>query len=397
MYMRYTLLIVIVSTLVGSQIGRPSIGHSESTAGQTHNVVNAYPKVDAFLGEELHENEQELAGKIAAVIKKGITREFHERKTEQGDKAIAVRDAHPKAHGCVKAKFSVEKNLNPNLAKGVLVPGRTYDAWIRFSNSHANPRRADRKGDGRGMAIKLLGVPGRKLLEAQSHAQTQDFIMISHPVFIIDDPSDYLSLVEAANSTTWLDKVLTPIQVPFILGFQGIGNAFQTTDLKIANPLQTRYWSMVPYQLGTGPDRQAIKFSARPFSDASCPVMQDTIPSDPDDDFLRQSLQNTLTNGHACMEFLVQPRIPSMSVENSKDEWNEADAPFFKVATIKIPKQVFDTSRQNAFCENLSFNPWHSLPDHRPLGGVNRLRKAIYPMISEARHKLNATPNKEPE
>ena len=154
---------------------------------------------------------------------------------------------------------------------------------------------------------------------------------------------------------------------------------------------------MVPYQLGTGPDRQAIKFSARPFSDSSCPVIQDTIPSDPNDNFLRQSLQNTLTNGHACMEFLVQPRTPSMSVENSKDEWEESDAPFFKVATIQIPKQVFDTPRQNTFCENLSFNPWHSLPDHRPLGGVNRLRKAIYPIISDARHNLNAAPNEEPE
>ena len=395
--MRYTLLIVIVSTLVGSQIGRPSIGHSELATAQTHNSVNPYPKVDTFLGEELHENEEELADKIAGVIKEAISREFHERQEEQGAKALAIRDAHPKAHGCVKAKFHVEKNLNPSLSKGVFVPDRTYDAWIRFSNSNADPSRADRKGDGRGMAIKLLGIPGKKLLESQSQAQTQDFIMISHPVFIIDDPSDYLSLVETANSTSWLGKVFGPIKVPFILGFQGIVNAFQTTDLEIANPLQTRYWSMVPYQLGTGPDRQAIKFSARPFSGPSCPVIQDTVPSDPDNNFLRHTLQNTLTNGNACMELLVQPRTPSMSVENSKEEWKESDAPFFKVATIEIPKQVFDTPQHNTFCENLSFNPWHSLPAHRPLGGVNRLRKAIYPIISNVRHTLNTAPNVEPK
>ena len=390
-------MLVIGFALVGCQTDQSSMDQVESTHGQTRNVVNPYPTVDAFLGETLHENEEELASKIAAVIKAGITREFHERKEEQGAKAIAVRDAHPKAHGCVKAKFHVENNLNSSLSKGVFVPDKTYDAWIRFSNSNADPSRADRKGDGRGMAIKLLGIPGRKLLESQSQAQTQDFIMISHPVFIIDDPSDYLSLVEAANSATWLDKLLTPIKVPFILGFQGMVNSFQTTDLEIANPLQTRYWSMVPYQLGTGPDRQAIKFSARPFSGSSCPVIQDTIPSDPDNNFLRQTLQNTLTNGSACMEFLVQPRTPSMSVENSKEEWKESDAPFFKVATIEIPKQVFDSPQQNTFCEDLSFNPWHSLPDHRPLGSVNRLRKAIYPIISDVRHDLNAAPNVEPQ
>jgi len=56
--------------------------------------------------------------------------------------------------------------------------------------------------------------------------------------------------------------------------------------------------------------------------------------------------------------FLIQPRTSSsMDVEDSRIEWNEAQAPFYRVATIHIPAQVFDTPAQSEFCEN-----FHSLP-----------------------------------
>jgi hypothetical protein len=48
----------------------------------------------------------------------------------------------------------------------------------------ADPTRADIKRDARGMAVKVLGVPGKKLLQDEEDATTQDFIMISHPVGI---------------------------------------------------------------------------------------------------------------------------------------------------------------------------------------------------------------------
>jgi hypothetical protein len=97
------------------------------------------------------------------------------------------------------------------------------------------------------------------------------------------------------------------------------------------------------------------------------------------------------------MEFLVQPRTSNaMDVEDSMTEWKEAQAPFYQVATILIPQQNFDTSEQNAFCENLSFSPWHALPDHKPLGIVNRLRKVIYDQISRTRHEMNSTRRQEP-
>jgi Catalase len=300
----------------------------------------------------------------------------------------ARRDAHPKAHGCVMAEFHVVDQLPETLSKGMFVPGKTYQAWIRFSNGSADPTHADIKRDARGMAIKVLGVAGKKLLEDEADATTQDFIMINHPVFFAADPARYLSFMNDANSDHFYQK----LRIPFDLGAKGTRIALQTRNSRISNPLQTRYWSMVPYQLGTGEGRLAVKYSAR-----GCSTTSDPMPKEPGHDFLRDALRRTLQSGDACMEFLVQARTSDgMDVEDSRIEWKEAEAPFYKLATIRVRPQAFDTPEQNKFCENLSFTPWHALTEHKPLGVTNRMRKVIYDHISRVRHEMNDSQREEP-
>jgi hypothetical protein len=339
-----------------------------------------YPSPDAQLGEHLYPDENAIADQLSVVIEESIRKRY--------SAGTARRDAHPKAHGCVKAEISIVDTLPAALSKGVFIPGKTYQAWIRFSNGSADPTRADIKGDARGMAIKVLGIPGRKLLEDEAEATTQDFIMINHPVFFATDPARYLSFMDDANSDHFYRKLL----IPFDLGVKGTLIALKTGSSKISNPVQARYWSMVPYQLGTGDDRRAVKYSAR-----GCSATTDPMPKNPERDFLRVALRHTLQSGDACMEFFVQPRTSdTMDVEDSRIEWQEAAAPFYKIATIRIPQQTFDTPEQNSFCENLSFTPWHALSEHKPLGVTNRLRKVIYDHISRVRHEMNDAKREEP-
>jgi hypothetical protein len=103
-----------------------------------------------------------------------------------------------------------------------------------------------------------------------------------------------------------------------------------------------------------------------------------------------------LAAGEARFDFLVQPRAPTMSVEDTMTKWKEKAAPFIKVATITIPRQQFDTPERREFGENLSFTPWHALPAHRPLGAVNRIRRVVYEATSKLRHELNQAPRREP-
>lgn len=369
----------LLLTLLGCAIpGRGAVTTSAVSPGS-----DAYPRVDHMLGEQVDPGEQALADAIGATIEQSLRAQY-----AGGD---MLRDAHPKAHGCVRAEFRVVPTLPPALAHGVFVPGARYPAWIRFSNGARDATRPDIKGDARGIAIKLQRVTGTSLQSEIDAGQgaTQDFILISHPVFFANDPRRYLSVVTRASSDSAASKLL----IPFHLGLRGSLIAFKTSRTVISHPLQTRYWSTVPYQLGSGPGRQAVKYSVR-----ACTAAVDPLPSQPSPNFLRDRLRATLQAGDACLEFLVQPRTSSaMSVEDSMTEWREQDAPFHKVAMLHIPRQQFDTPLRHALCEALSFNPWHALPEHRPLGATNRLRKVIYDRISRVRREArSARPPVEP-
>jgi hypothetical protein len=94
------------------------------------------------------------------------------------------------------------------------------------------------------------------------------------------------------------------------------------------------------------------------------------------------------------VQLRADPR--KMPVEDPTIPWREAAAPFRKVATIHIPAQDFTCRERKSFSEGLTFTPWHSLPDHRPLGGINRVRGAVYNEVSRLRHQKNEMPGREP-
>jgi hypothetical protein len=138
----------------------------------------------------------------------------------------------------------------------------------------------------------------------------------------------------------------------------------------------------------------AVKYRAKPCSDSVSP-----IPANPSPDYLKETMANTLSQKDACFNFMVQFRKGSfedMPVEDSTKEWSEKVSPFIPVATVIIPRQQFANDKQMNFCENLSFTPWHSLPEHKPLGAPNRVRKVVYETISKYRHQQNGIERKEP-
>jgi hypothetical protein len=96
---------------------------------------------------------------------------------------------------------------------------------------------------------------------------------------------------------------------------------------------------------------------------------------------------------------MIQPQVQqkNMPVEDTTIEWKEKDSPFLAVARIEIPKQDIRKVENSNFCENLSFSPWHALPQHRPVGGLNRIRKAVYQGISQYRHCKNGVATGEPK
>jgi len=299
---------------------------------------------------------------------------------------LARRDAHPKHHGCVRAEFRVADEVPADLRHGIFAQPRSYPAWIRFSNG--SPRiQPDAKRDQRGMAIKLMDVPGDKILEAERHERTQDFVLASFPRFFITNVAHYVAFSRAAAKKPAFRLFgYYFARLPWRLHeFRALMASLQ----RAADVLALRYWSQTPYRLGP----HAVKYSARPIGD---PLPPDNRAASASPDFLREVMAERLRAGTATFEFLVQRQADGMSIEDSTVEWDEARAPFRRVATITIPPQDFESAAQMTLAEQISYTPWHSLPEHAPLGGVNRVRRVVYESISRLRHELNGVPRREP-
>ncbi len=291
------------------------------------------------------------------------------------------RDAHAKHHGVVRAELTVLDGLAPELAIGVFAKPTTYKAYVRFSNSVATMG-PDKEPQGRGIAIKLMGVEGEKILDGAKHEKTQDFVMITHSVFVVKDVFDYIELLKAAFANKPL-KFFFPSFNPFRWRLKEFGIVNKLRGKRVSNPLTTQYWSTTPYLLGDKP----IRFSVRPTD-----TTQEPIPSSPD--YLREAMSRTLKEREMSFDFLIQHHSdPSELIEDPRIEWS---GEWRRVATLKIHKQTFESPKQMDFAENISFTPWHSLPEHRPLGGVNRARKKVYEQISKFRHEQNGVTRSEP-
>jgi hypothetical protein len=58
-------------------------------------------------------------------------------------------------------------------------------------------------------------------------------------------------------------------------------------------------------------------------------------------------------------------------------------------ASPRAAAQAFDTEARDRLARELTINPWHALPEHRPLGNQNRTRKQIYYETSRVRQRIN--------
>ena len=294
------------------------------------------------------------------------------------------RDAHPRGIGCVAGSFTVESNLPEKYRTGVFsTPGKSYNAILRFSSS-LGPS-GDQVKDARGLAIKIFGVPGKKLLAGQADAVTQDFLHIDAPTFPARDANEFAGIVSL--------KANPANAVKFILG-SPILRAREikaVLDLSLGNPnngkslAERTYFSQTAYLLKGSKVNSPVKFSTRPCG----PVASQ--PLDGSDGELRNDLQARLNEQELCFDFSMQfyKDGAGFTVEDGMNEWKESVSPFIKFATIRIPKQRFLTDEKLRYCDNLSFQPWHALAEHRPLGNINRARKVIYETISDFRHTTN--------
>ena len=296
------------------------------------------------------------------------------------------RGGNTKTHGIVRADFIVHDGLPPALRRGIFAEPRTYRAWVRFSGPgpYITPD-IDDVGF-MSIAIKLMGVPGPKLSDDETF--TQDFFGVSTPTFVTGDVKANAHLQRNSLKNAPLYHFLNFTE-PHVLDFIMQGLWIKTQS----SPFEAPYFSCVPYLMGEG---QAMQYSVWPTTTKRSRIPK--LPFRPPDDYLRDAMVAALDAGDVDLEFRVQLQTDPhrMPIENAAVLWPERLSPRVPVATVHLPKQKFNTQAQLDFARRLTYNPWHCIPDHRPLGNQSRARRRMYWELSKLRHDMNQVRRYEP-
>jgi len=160
-----------------------------------------------------------------------------------------------------------------------------------------------------------------------------------------------------------------------------------------SSPFEAPYFSCVPYLFGEG---QAMVFSVWPKTSRRTPIPR--LPFRPPDDYLRNAMVKSLSEGDVELDYRVQLQTDPhlMPIEHAGVFWPERLSPRVSVATLRLPKQVFNSPAQIAFARRLTYNPWHAIPDHRPLGNQSRARRRMYYELARLRQSMNQVAHYEP-
>ncbi|MEA3211386.1 MAG: hypothetical protein QOE70_4443 [Chthoniobacter sp.] len=296
------------------------------------------------------------------------------------------RGGNTKTQGILRGEFIVHDNLPPEFRHGIYAQPQTFRAWVRFSGPgpYITPD-IDDVGF-MSISIKLMGVPGPKLMEEEKF--TLDMFGVSTPTFVTPDikANAHLQLWSVKNAQLYH---FFNFQQPHILDsiMQGLWIKTQSS------PLEAPYFSCVPYLLGEG---QAMQYSVWPKTKKRTPIPR--LPFRPPDDYLRSAMAAALAEGDVELDIRLQRQTDPhrMPIENNAVLWPENLSPRVSVATLRLPKQKFDSPAQLEFAKKLSYNPWHTIAEHRPLGNQSRARHRMYLELSKLRHTMNKVPHFEP-
>lgn len=316
--------------------------------------------------------------------------------TTSKDYGHAVRSVHAKGHGIVTGRFEVSPGLPPELAQGLFATPGTYEAVLRFSTAPGDIL-DDAVSGPRGIALKVLGVPGERLPDAPDG--DQDFLMVNGPVFGAKTPGEFAKNLSLLAATTDKSEGLKKAWSATARVLEGALEAVGGKSVLLSqlggapefHPVGQTYFSQVPYRYGD----YVAKFSLRPVSPGLTQWRDETITLRGRADALREEVASVMIEQGGSWEFCVQlcTDLDAMPVEDPTVEWDQAASPFVPVATFTVePQQSWQHGLSEAQEDRLAFSPWHGLTAHQPLGAINRARRPMYEMSASYRSEANGCP-----
>ncbi len=338
--------------------------------------------------------------------------DFWETKVRESPKTEgtgrAVRGAHAKTIGVVRAELEILGDAQAPYAQGIYArPGR-HDAVIRFSSAsnHLGPDAL--LGPVLGCAIKIFDVDGTKLVDDEPDSTTFDYVLKNNPTFIANTAKHYLFIQEIGDQVgTYLERGKA--------GFHDLLNDFLTgkgtleqqdwaweelfafvkaaTQTPVRNPVLNTYWTMAAVRHGD----YVAKVRVAPAADSAEKALHQHLDLSSGPDVFGPTLVDEL-QAHA-FDFDLQVQLctdlTAMPVNDATVEWPEKLSPFVTVGRVHLPSQDISRPENPEKGDALAFNQWRVTSDHRPLGEIMDVRR-VYTTSAWMRRTLNHQPQREP-
>ena len=344
--------------------------------------------------EETQPNEEQLGDETVASMARMARMMFEKNRH-------AIRDAHAKSHGILRGELQVYPNLPEHLAQGMFKEAKNYPVIIRLSTS-PGAIEPDSQPAVKGLALKIIGVPGQKFLAAEADAVTQDFLMVNDTIIPTGDVKTYhdmqLRIEKLAHGPEIVQTIVNEVGVLADKALEALGTKKEVKMVVQAHPnthiLGETYTTLGALRYGD----YVAKIGLAPLSDnVKALAGQEVDLKEPG--AYRDMVVDFFRTQGAEYELRVQlcTDLNTMPVEDAAIDWPQDQSPYQALGKIVLPAQdAFSPARRVYADDVLSFNPFHCLPEHRPLGSINRVRIKAYESSAAYRHTTNAQPRTEP-
>ncbi|MFZ7089303.1 catalase family protein [Curtobacterium sp. RRHDQ10] len=349
-------------------------------------------------GPDVEQEQPHEAEDIAA-----LRETFAEIRAEAFEKLRhAVRDAHAKSHGVLRGTLRIADGLPAELRQGLFARSGDHPVIVRFSTAPGDIV-SDGVGSALGMAIKVLEVDGPKVLPGDPQPRTQDFLLVNHPTISSGDVHTYRRDQAVLLQTS---KAPESVQLVATAAMRGAANVLRGVGVDRTggpagqakphvHPLGETYWSQGALRYGD----HVAKVSAAPVSGNLTDLTGEHVTVREPSAY-RDLTSAFFTEGGGIWELRVQlaTDLHTTPVEDASVPWPEDVTPYRAVATLVIDPQDSSSPPRRVFGDDdLSFNPWHCLVEHRPLGSIQRVRRPVYDDSTTYRSMMNARPLGEPD
>lgn len=321
----------------------------------------------------------------------------------------AVRDAHAKGYGLVRAEVEILSGLAPPYSQGIYAHPGQHEALIRFSNGSPHAGADARLGNGVGMGLKLFGIEGQTLLEDEPDSHTFDYALINAPIFFCNTVEHYLFIQQLflhadeyfrrgkQGQHQFLHDWVTGMGKlpPEDWAWDELAAVLTFQHLQPVNLLLSTYWTMGAVRHGS----YIAKVRAAPTRESAEKVARRLLDRTSAPDVFRPAVVAELQEHSFSFDLQVQlcVDLEKMPIEDVTVEWPETLSPFVTVAKLRLPQQDMGGAENLEKMDAISLTPWRCTEEHRPLGNIMRTRKEVYRQSSLLRHQVNHQERKEPK